>query len=337
VKYVCDDCSIEFDLRIDSLLRDLNKKHYCDHCRTSGERNIMHTNIEAKNKMIKSLTGKKLSKEHIEKLKILNSGERNGMFGKHHSNETKEKIGNKNRGRKNTPEQCIDKSSSRRQYINSHPEVKQQISNRFKGKKLSQSQIDKRKQRRHTQETKDKIRLSSLKRWKDNTNAKENISKLNVGKILSIQTREKIGDKNRGMIRSLYVKNKISNAICNLIIEGKFSFKNKYVNGYYFSHKTNKTYRYRSSYELKTFQILDDDSNVVGYDYEKLKITYDSPHKTIVDFRVYYNNGNVKIIEVKPVNLLEDDVNVKKFEAIKQYCNDNNLIFEIWTEKELGL
>ena len=53
----------------------------------------------------------------------------------------------------------------------------------------------------------------------------------------------------------------------------------------------------------------------------------------IPDFLV----SNKIIEEIKPKRLLNEDNNLLKFKAGTKYCNQNNLIYKILTEKELGI
>ena len=56
-------------------------------------------------------TGIELSDEHKEKLSKATKGSKNGMYGKNHSEETKRKIGNANRGRVHSEEHNAKKAS----------------------------------------------------------------------------------------------------------------------------------------------------------------------------------------------------------------------------------
>jgi DNA-directed RNA polymerase subunit RPC12/RpoP len=342
---ICDNCGKEIFKKWSNILKDHNeqRKNLCKPCRSKitvkefWDKLTEEEYVIQNKKISDSLVGKPLSAEHKEKLRQLNVGSKNGMYGKSQSEETRKKISSKNKGRIDTPEQRLRKSSSRNSYINKHPEYRQKCSNMFLGKKLSVEQIEKRKNKRHFQETKDHIRLNLINFWYDNIRAKENVKKIHSKKIVSKETRKKISSKRIGLKLRVYTKNKISNSICNLIIQGKFNFKSKYKHGCYFSKKNNREHYYRSSYELKAFDILDNDRSVIGYDYEKVKISYEKTNNTVVDLKVYYDNGDIKIIEVKPLSLINEKTNILKFEAIKNFANKNNYLFEIWTERELGI
>ncbi len=109
--------------------------------------------------------------------------------------------------------------------------------------------------------------------------------------------------------------------------------------GKYFSVKTNTTLPYDSSYELRAMELLESDMNVSHYERCRIRIPYDYEDKTrnyCPDFLVSFTNQTI-ILEVKPKKFVNSDKNVAKFSAARDYCSDNNLKFEVWTEKDLGI
>lgn len=111
----------------------------------------------------------------------------------------------------------------------------------------------------------------------------------------------------------------------------------KYYGGIFYSNKNKKDIKYRSSYELKALEILEKDDDVVYYYYEPYSIKYrNGKRSTIIDFEIFYKE-NKKIVEVKPKSLLNRWNNEEKIKAIKKHCQNNNILFEVWTETELGI
>lgn len=114
------------------------------------------------------------------------------------------------------------------------------------------------------------------------------------------------------------------------------SFKSPFI---FFSVKNNKNLICRSSYEIKAFNILENDNNVVKYEYEKIKVPYmdkkGSERTTIVDLLIKYNNNQYKLVEIKPERMMKLWNNKEKIEAIKDYSKRNDIIFEIWNENYL--
>jgi len=99
---------------------------------------------------------------------------------------------------------------------------------------------------------------------------------------------------------------------------------------------------YRSSWEKKVMEDLDKDMNVKAFYSESLKIRYFRKRgkKTVIrnyipDFHIVYKNGTEKIVEVKPECYVNEAVNVSKFIAARAYCKQNNMLFEVWTQKEI--
>ncbi len=138
------------------------------------------------------------------------------------------------------------------------------------------------------------------------------------------------------------IRKKISNSVCETIINTNWAenVKNGYITGYYDSKKSknksgNNSIWHRSSYERKAFMKLDYDSNVKEWLYEWIKIPIDEIHNTVPDFIVEYSDGSKKIIEVKPKNKMNDVDVIKKIKAMKKYCEENNMKFELWIEEDL--
>lgn len=113
------------------------------------------------------------------------------------------------------------------------------------------------------------------------------------------------------------------------------------IKGYFYSKKNKKEIPYRSTYELKAFQILEEDANVKKYDYEKIRVRYrDKNYK----LRSYYPDivtSDKRVIEVKSQWIFEkqnkeDDV-FRKFAAAEKWAQKNGYTFEVWTEKELKM
>jgi len=106
---------------------------------------------------------------------------------------------------------------------------------------------------------------------------------------------------------------------------------------------------YRSSYELKAFEMIEEDENIISWESETVKIPYKldgKQHKYIVDLKIETKNG-VELIEIKPYSktikpkydydIEEYNQNQAKWIAAKEYCKEKGWEFEIWTEKELGI
>lgn len=113
--------------------------------------------------------------------------------------------------------------------------------------------------------------------------------------------------------------------------------KGHYKSGWFDSEKNTCEIYYASSYELLAFKILEQMAAVRSYERCKFSIDYINPkdkqvHPYIPDVLVVYADGTKQIIEIKPISLLEDEVNKAKFSAANEQLGGNYLI---WTEKDL--
>jgi hypothetical protein len=117
---------------------------------------------------------------------------------------------------------------------------------------------------------------------------------------------------------------------------------------------------YRSSYELKFMHYCDLNENVNEWRSEEFFIPYVSPidgkvHRYFPDFYIKYK-GRTIILEVKPQKDLKMPptnpkkktkswaysvkmwaINQAKWKAAREYCEDRNYEFKIFTEKDLGI
>jgi len=120
---------------------------------------------------------------------------------------------------------------------------------------------------------------------------------------------------------------------------------------------------YRSSYELKAFNMIECDPNVIAWNSEEIIIPYMLPGETKI--RRYFMDIWMKVntpegikemlIEIKPkcktelnINpnsskkaklqiLLEWNMNQSKWKAARQYCKNRGWVFLLWTEQQLGI
>jgi len=119
-----------------------------------------------------------------------------------------------------------------------------------------------------------------------------------------------------------------------------FSQKGSYGRrGHYYSSKNDSVIAYDSIYELRAMEKLENDSNVLVYDRCKARIPYEldtSTHNYFPDF-VVNTTESVTILEIKPEKFVNSTKNLLKFDAARDYCALNNIQFEVWTEKDLGI
>ena len=190
----------------------------------------------------------------------------------------------------------------------------------------------------HSQESKLKIRRASLGRERTQKSIeKGRLARIGGTTKLKGKTYEEI----LGKEKAIQLRQQRSSTMSKSILNGKLG--NKYKDGYFFSKLNNKTYYYRSSYELAAYKLLDDvDAHTIIKRWvpEFIRIPY--LHKNIIkyyipDILVEYISGKKQMIEIKPLSLLATEKNILKTAIAKQYCNKNNIVYSIWTEKELNI
>lgn len=116
--------------------------------------------------------------------------------------------------------------------------------------------------------------------------------------------------------------------------------KSRYHRGTHISPKAGEC-KYRSSWELSYMLWLDNNDDVISYDYEKLSIEYVSNLKTkkvrryIPDFCVKYSCGRFEVVEIKPKKRLAQVSIKKKTNAAIEWCANNGATYVLLTENEL--
>jgi hypothetical protein len=115
-----------------------------------------------------------------------------------------------------------------------------------------------------------------------------------------------------------------------------------YFTGKFFSAKNSTHFTYRSSYELRFYEVLEQDSNVVNYIAEGFSLPYvdsmNTKREYIPDLLVLHTDGSIIVYEVKPSEMLLNIDVQKKAEACKKYIKVNfgsSAKYKFMTEKEL--
>jgi hypothetical protein len=115
----------------------------------------------------------------------------------------------------------------------------------------------------------------------------------------------------------------------------KVTKKNNWLQGVYKSDKSRKLNNFRSSWELKLFQFLDESKAVKNWESECLKIPYILDHKKKYYLPDMLVNGNL-LLEVKPANQIMWPMNVAKFEAAIAFCKMKGWKFCIITKEQMS-
>lgn len=114
---------------------------------------------------------------------------------------------------------------------------------------------------------------------------------------------------------------------------------------------------YRSSWEITCMRFFDNSKDILKWSSESIKINYMDPFTKkwrtyYPDFIIKYKKNNIEIteiVEVKPLNQT-DMVHAKskrdkeacvlneaKWKYARQWCDNNNILFRVITEKDIYL
>jgi hypothetical protein len=115
--------------------------------------------------------------------------------------------------------------------------------------------------------------------------------------------------------------------------------KRHYKTGTHHSPKCSTPISYRSGWELVVAQTLDENPDVVSYEYESLKIPYKMAgkvHYYFPDFLVTYKGGRRLLVEVKRADKLTNRKVIAKATAARVWLRENKETmgdcgFEFWT------
>lgn len=113
-----------------------------------------------------------------------------------------------------------------------------------------------------------------------------------------------------------------------------------------------QSYIFRSKLEANFAFLFDSLPAVLKWNYESISVSYflstdKKYHQYILDFTLETIDNKVMLIEIKPNSKLNKNLqytnedkleyikNQSKWQAAKEYCDKNNLMFRIMTEKDL--
>lgn len=115
------------------------------------------------------------------------------------------------------------------------------------------------------------------------------------------------------------------------------SFKN-HIHGHYKSKKGGEHF-FRSSWELKVAQALDEHQNVDTYEYEPYTISYTDENSrqrySRPDFLAVLKNKSMVLVEVKPESLLDLNNNRSKIAGYRIFCAANKIAFLLVHKQQL--
>jgi len=112
--------------------------------------------------------------------------------------------------------------------------------------------------------------------------------------------------------------------------------------GYFHSAKNSCSIYYQSSYELRAYIKLEEDSTVVSFGRCRFFVHYlldGFVRRYTPDIMVEFVDGREVIIEVKSDWVLRHKEASRhlglKLKVLREYCDSNGLDMELWTEEDL--
>tara|TARA_Y100000034_G_scaffold68413_1_gene82563 strand:- start:372 stop:833 length:462 start_codon:yes stop_codon:yes gene_type:complete len=125
-----------------------------------------------------------------------------------------------------------------------------------------------------------------------------------------------------------------------MIISGKVkAYGKNRIAGEYKSSKTDKKMSYRSSWELAVMKFLDENDDVLSYEYEGVRIPYYYKTKKrwhVPDFLIKFSDGSKQMWEVKPAVFIESEKVQEKAKGARKFCEElGSIEYRFITEHDL--
>jgi hypothetical protein len=125
------------------------------------------------------------------------------------------------------------------------------------------------------------------------------------------------------------------------ILSGKYSpHENRFKTKAKIQTMKGGTICYQSSWEVIFAKYLDNNSLVIKFEKDKVRLPYFYNNKNriyIVDFLVTYEDGKKELVEIKPAGLVNKEENPAKFEVAQKWCEQRSIDFVVITEDEINL
>jgi len=121
-------------------------------------------------------------------------------------------------------------------------------------------------------------------------------------------------------------------------VKRKRKRKKHYITGIHHSPKCPTPINYRSGWELTVALYLDQNPEVLLYEYESINIRYAvaGRYRTYTpDFLIVYKDGKKVIVEVKRADKLTDRKVIAKATATRKWLKENKLIdydYQFWSD-----
>jgi len=126
-------------------------------------------------------------------------------------------------------------------------------------------------------------------------------------------------------------------ASAQMVVDGKIKPHSNHRCGWHESPKAGRIW-YRSSYELKYYQILDETESVLGYEIEPFTIPYEFEGVVlnyVPDVLAFYED-RTELVEIKPAKLCGLAKNSAKIDAGAGWSEGKGLVFRVISEEDLS-
>lgn len=107
------------------------------------------------------------------------------------------------------------------------------------------------------------------------------------------------------------------------------------ISGYFQSNKNNETIYFSSANELRFLYLAENDKNIISFGRCEQFNVGNGKWRT-PDFKVEYANRKLEVIEVKPLNRLDEEEIVKQIEESKKCAKELGYSYRVWTEIDGG-
>lgn len=134
------------------------------------------------------------------------------------------------------------------------------------------------------------------------------------------------------------IKEKLSIAMTHSRRFENENFHKRHKCGFLITKKAGRIF-YRSSWEKKVADFLENSDDVETFSLEPFCIKYNDDginRYTRIDFYIVFRDNIKAIIEVKPKGLQKLEKNIKKIEAMRNYCAEHSFYFGVIDESNLN-
>lgn len=151
-----------------------------------------------------------------------------------------------------------------------------------------------------------KVSETHKRQFVDGIRTNRGMNNPNWGKTVADRTPEQLENYSKGAIQR--------------VLDGFVGNWRNFKTGYFSSKKNAKELFYRSSYEYRIMNCLENMENVIAYQHEPFSIKYGTGKRYVPDFLVFYHDGSRELIETKCARKDWTESTELKMKAGEEYC-----------------